>query len=831
MSVVDAAWGIHEIVNENMATAARLHVLQRGEDPRNFALVAFGGAGPVHAHRVARKLGIGRIVYPLGAGVASAFGLTAAPMSTDLVRSYVTRLGEARWETINALFAEMEAEALHKVGQDAGAPSKLTRLADMRYIQQGYEIQVVLPDGAYSSDSHAAFEQAFFATYERIFGRRVTNVPVQLVNLRLYARGAQPEPPAGAASGRGDADALSPGERPVYFGPAHGFIQCPVYRRKSLARGTRLKGPAILEEDETTVIMEPDAEGVIDDSLNLVVTIPTSEFRKTGLAHDLQFGPVELEIAWGRLISIQDESALALVRTSFSTIVREAQDYTVILLDRNGRSVAQPTATAPAFTGTMPRTMQHFLERYPLETWQPGDVAITNDPWMGTGHVNDVNIARPIFHRGRLVAFVGLVAHTADIGGILWSAAAQEVYEEGLQIPISKLFSRGEPNEDVFNFIRTNVRLPDIVVGDLYAMNAAGEVVDRRLNEFLDELGGERWEALVDEIIGRTENAFREKLRKLPEGVYRHAIQLDGYGEPLTVAGAVTVRDGGLHVDYSGTSTQVAFAMNSPYTYTYAYTCHPLKCVIDPLIPNNEGTFRAISVTAPQGTIVNPRYPAAVGARNLTGQTLYAVLLGALAPAIPDRVIAEGSSPRPAIVVSGFRADGQRFQNMFFIIGGLGARKGADGMACLPFPTNTKATPVEIMETTTPILVERKCIVADTGGAGAWRGGLAQEIIVRNLSPNPMRLSLLSERTQEPPQGVFGGKPGGLPAFYVEDGTAINPKGITVIKASQSFVIRTHGGAGYGAVADRDPQRIRRDLEQGYITPAAARRDYGFFVE
>ena len=542
------------------------------------------------------------------------------------------------------------------------------------------------------------------------------------------------------------------------------------------------------------------------------------------------FDPIDLEIAWGRLTAIIDEAALALVRTSFSTIVREAQDYTCILLDRQGRSVAQPSVSAPSFTGTMPRTMRHFLDKYPIDEWAPGDLVITNDPWMGTGHLNDVNVARPIFHEGELIGFAGLVAHTADIGGILWSAGANEVYEEGLQIPICKLMVGGEPNEDVFNIIRINVRVPDIVVGDLHAMNSSAQVVERRLNDFLAEFGADRWEPLVDEVIRRTEAAVRKDIRNIPEGTYAHEISLDGYRDPVLVKATVTVKDGGIQVDYSGTSPQVPLAMNSPYTYTYAYTCHPLKCVISPTVPNNEGTFRAIEVRAPEGSVVNPRYPAAVAARNLTGHCLYAVLYGALAPALPDRVIAECSAPRPIIIVSGFRGDGSRFQNMFFIMGGLGARAEADGGACLPFPTNTRATPVEIMETTTPILIERKELVPDTGGAGKFRGGCAQELVVRNLSPNPMRLSMFSERTKEPPRGLFGGRPGGRPSFYLDDGTPADSKGITTVGADQAMIIRTHGGGGYGPPGERAWERLRADLVDGYVTPEAAKTEYGVEV-
>ena len=539
------------------------------------------------------------------------------------------------------------------------------------------------------------------------------------------------------------------------------------------------------------------------------------------------FSSVELEIAWGQLIAIIDEAAGALVRTSFSTIVREARDYTVVLLDRAGRSVAQPTNSAPPFNGTMPRTMRHFIEKYPLEDWSPGDVVITNDPWMGTGHLNDANLARPIFLDGELIGFVGVVAHTVDIGGIIWSAGAREVFEEGLQIPTCRLFNAGEPNEDVINFIRKNVRMPDIVVGDLLGMVAAARVVERRLAEFLSEFGAHRWESLAGEIIRRSEAAMRAEIRKIPEGTYRHEIFLDGHREPLRIRAAVTVRDGSISVDYAGTSDQVPLGINSPYCYTYAYTCYPLKCLCNAAIPNNEGCYRPFEMTAPEGCVINPTYPAAVAARPLSGHPLSAVLFGALAPVLPERVIAESSAPRPTIILSGYRENGQRFHNMFFIMGGLGARSGADGLACLPFPTNVAATPVEIMESTAPILIERKEIVADSGGAGRYRGGCAQEVVIRNLSPNEMRLSIMSERTVVPPQGLFGGQPGGRPSFGLDDGTPASPKGISSVAPAQAVTIRTHGGGGYGPPTERTPEAVLEDVRDGYVSAEAAKRDYG----
>ncbi len=547
----------------------------------------------------------------------------------------------------------------------------------------------------------------------------------------------------------------------------------------------------------------------------------------TSSAGTSPFDPIELEIAWGQLLSIIEEAADALVRTSFSSIVREAKDYTIVLLDPTGRSVAQPSTGAPSFNGTVPRTMRHFLAACPVEKWEPDDFLVTNNPWMGTGHLNDVNGARPIFRDGRLIGFIGVVAHMADIGGVMWSATAREIFEEGIQIPTMKLYARGVANQTAFDFIKLNVRQPEIVAGDLQAMDTAARVVDRRLNEFLDEFGSERWPMLADEVIARSEAAMRNEIRKIPEGVYTHEIPMDGFEAPLRIRVAVTVKDASIYVDYDGSSPQVPFGINSPYCYTYAYTAYPLKCLCNPSTPNNEGTFRAIHVTAPEGSFLNPVYPAPTSARSLGGHPLHAALFGALAKALPDRVIAESSSPRPTIVVSGYRDDGSRFHTAFFLMGGLGARAGGDGTACLPYPTNILATPTEILESEAPILIESKVLVPDSGGAGRNRGGPAQEAVIRNLSSKPMLMSIMSERTKVAPQGLFGGGPGARPHFLREDGSALDPKGIATIAPGQSVSIRTHGGGGYGPPTERPKEKVLSDVRDGYVTREAAKRIYG----
>jgi N-methylhydantoinase B len=535
-------------------------------------------------------------------------------------------------------------------------------------------------------------------------------------------------------------------------------------------------------------------------------------------AFAIEIDPIALEIGWSRVISLLDEASNFMLRTSFSSIVREAKDFTIVLMDHLGRVVAHPTAGCPPFNGTMPRTIRHLLEAFSIEQWYPGDFIVTNDPWMGTGHLNDVSAARPIFRGGTLVGFVGVVAHMADIGGVMWSATSREIFEEGLQIPRMKLFSGGEPNVTAFDFIRQNVRKPVIVEGDLHAMLAAAVVVDRRLNEFLDSFGMERWGHLTDEMIRRAGDAMRSAIRAIPNGSYENQIFLDGVDNFLPIKVRVNVSDESIHVDYSGSADQVPYAINSPYCYTYAYTVYPLKCLCSPDTPNNQGTFDAITVTAPTGSILNPTYPAPTSARMLSGHPLHAAIFGALADAMPDRIIADSSAPRPIILVSGYRDDGVRFHMPFFLMGGLGASRHGDGPACLPYPTNVRSTPVELMEAEAAILVEHKEFVTDSGGSGMHRGGSAQEIKIRNRSSKPMYVSLIAERTKTAPKGLFGGGDGLAPRFAMEDGTPMDPKSIHVVNPGDAFVVRAHGGGGYGDPKLRSRALIDRDLLNEYVS-------------
>ncbi|MEE8556125.1 MAG: hydantoinase B/oxoprolinase family protein, partial [bacterium] len=331
-----------------------------------------------------------------------------------------------------------------------------------------------------------------------------------------------------------------------------------------------------------------------------------------------KFDSATLEVLWTRLISIVDEAAAALVRTSFSTVVRESHDFSCVLTDGDGRSLVQATDSIPSFIGTLPRTVRHFLAEFPPGRLQPGDVLITNDPWQGTGHLPDITVAKPIFRSGRLTGFSASTAHSPDIGGKMRSPEPREVFEEGLQIPIMKLISAGRPDETLLRLLRRNVRTPELTVGDLWAQVTALDLMERRLLDLMDAYGLDSLAELAEEVQGRTERAMRAAIRELPDGSYRATMETDGLpGRPLTIALALTIAGDAVAVDFAGTSQQVDRAINLPMCYTFAMCAYAIKCVAAPEVPNNEGALRPIRVTAPEGCLVNPTYPAAVGSRAL----------------------------------------------------------------------------------------------------------------------------------------------------------------------------------------------------------------------
>ena len=557
---------------------------------------------------------------------------------------------------------------------------------------------------------------------------------------------------------------------------------------------------------------------------------------------DLEYDPIALEIIWSRLNAIADEAASILLRSSFSTIIREAHDYACVLMDADGQSLAESSVTVPAFNATLPRTMQYFFEKFPKDTWRPGDVVITNDPWKGTGHLPDFTLATPIFRKGKIVAFAGSIAHLSDIGGTLLGADTKEIYEEGLCIPVIKLINEGRMNEDVINIVKANVRIPHVVMGDLHAQIAGAEACVDRLVALMDEYELDSLESISRITQRLAEEAMRSAIRKIPEGTYHGAVETDGYGEPLQVKVAITVKDGEMVTDFTGSSPQVdCGAINCPTCYGFAYSAYSIKCAIDPLTPKNEGSFRPLKFIAPLGTIVNPRPPAAVNARHLTGHILTSAIYGALSQAIPEQVVAEcGGQPNLRAQFSGVGRDGNRFVFTLFGSGGMGARPDRDGLHCTPFPSNSIFGSVEAIENFAPLVFWRKEMPVDSGGPGKYTGGAGQQVLIQWVSPHRGIVSFRADRLDHPAQGYFGGLPGKParlrlfrgcvgepPDLAAQAGEPVNPKGQTSLTPGDTLEVVFPGGGGYGSPKERDPQSIQDSLDSGMLSRETAVNIYG----
>jgi len=536
------------------------------------------------------------------------------------------------------------------------------------------------------------------------------------------------------------------------------------------------------------------------------------------------YDPISLEILWSRLVAIADEAAATLVRTAFSTIVYETHDYTCMLLDLNGDSIAQSSRCAPSFIGTLPATTKHFLRWFPPETLQPGDILLTNDPWMGTGHTPDMNVLTPVFRKGRIVAYAASVSHVVDIGGIPYSAGARDVHEEGLRIPPCKLYSRGERNKLLFDLFEYNTRAPEQVAGDVEALVTANAMGVQRLVDLMDDEGIDDLMPLAGAIQAASEKSMRTALRTIPDGEYRHELRLDGFEEQLLVRACVRVRDGGIAIDFAGTSPQVRRGINSVLPYTYSYTAFGVKSLLDPGTPNNQGAFRPIEVTAPAGCFLNPRPPAPVIARNLTGHVLPFAVYGALADVVPDRVAAlAGSAPSWTLAVQGTDAQHKPFSVVLFLSGGIGATAGRDGQACMSFPGLVANVPVELTEHLVPVRIVAKRLRVDSGGAGRQRGGLGQEVVLESVADVPVNVAVQAERIRTPADGLLGGRAGALGEVLFNDRPVADAKGIVTLARGDRVTLRLPGGGGYGDPRSRSIEAARADAEQGFVTPATGR--------
>lgn len=542
-----------------------------------------------------------------------------------------------------------------------------------------------------------------------------------------------------------------------------------------------------------------------------------------------EYDPVTLGVLWSRLISIVDEAAASLQRAAFSTVVRESNDLACALFDSEGNLLAQSTVSVPSFLGTLPLSLKHFLAAYPVNTLEDGDILATNDPWMGTGHLPDITMVRPIFKEGGVIGFSGSVTHLPDIGGRMQlTTGSREIFEEGLRIPICKLFRRGQANRDIFDIIANNVRVPEQVIGDIRAQVAANEWGGRTLLNLMGEQKMDNLSSLARGILERSEDVMRQAIAEIPDGEYTFHLETDAHDKIIEINAAIRVEETDIVVDYEGSLPKDDGSLNVPFNYTYAYTVYPIKCALDPSTPNNTGSLRPIKVVAPEGSLLNAVPPAAVSLRHFAGTLLPRAVFGCLAQVIPEKVIAPSGQPW-IIIIKGRHQDQTPFASIIFNTGGLGARNGLDGISCLAFPTNVSNAPLEVLEANIRILVERKELIQDSGGAGQYRGGCGQRIALRSVASSPMLVGLAYEMVRYPPEGVDGGLPGKA-GLVMADCDPISP-GLFELAPGQRITIDLPGGGGLGAPARRNRTAVVEDTVNGVVSVTCANSEYAMPTE
>jgi N-methylhydantoinase B len=536
---------------------------------------------------------------------------------------------------------------------------------------------------------------------------------------------------------------------------------------------------------------------------------------------------VTLEVIWNRFLSVANEQQDALIRTAFSTIVRESQDLACGLFDTKGRMIAQSISGTPGHINAMATSMKHFLAAFPPDKLAPGDVLITNDPWMTAGQINDITITTPVFKNGKLVALFANTCHSADIGGRILSAEAREVFEEGLRLPIMKLFERGEPNQVLMQIVRVNVRQPDEVIGDFYAQTASNDAGGRALLEMMDEFGLDSIDAVSEEIIRRSESAVRGEIRKLPSGEWSSETWSDGFEEPILVRCTVKIAGDEIFIDFSGSSPQSTRGINVVLNYTHAYASFAIKAAICPDVPHNEGSFRPVHVSAPAGSIMNALDPAPVASRQVIGHFIPSAIYAALSGALPGGLMAPGADP---IWLSVWRGQNPSFTLTIFQVGGTGARPSKDGLSAVGFPSGVAGVPAEVIESLSPVVLKKRQLRPDSGGAGTWRGGLGQLTEFGRRGDGKWSVSSIADRTVYPAPGLVGGCAGAAGELLISNGLRPNPKALVDLNNADVVHVNLPGGGGYGSPLQRAPEKVRWDVVEGYITVEAAEKDYGVSV-
>ncbi len=546
---------------------------------------------------------------------------------------------------------------------------------------------------------------------------------------------------------------------------------------------------------------------------------------------------IRMQIMWNRLIAVVEEQAQTMIRTAFSTTVREAGDLSAGIFDLRGRMLAQAVTGTPGHVNSMMESVNHFLAKFPAATMRPGDHYITNDPWLGTGHLHDLTVVTPAFRNGAIVGLFANTAHVIDVGGLGNGPDGRSVFEEGLYIPIVKCFDQGRPNETFFDFLRMGSRLPVELEGDVYSLCACNDAGAKRLVRMMDEFAMDGLDPLAEFIFDSSRRATLAEIAKLPGGVFRSEISSDGYEEEVTLRAAMTIGPDEVTVDFAGTSGLSRRGINVPAAYCRAYACFGIKVVVAPDIPNNWASLEPFRMSIPEGCILNAPRPYPVSVRHVVGQLLPDLMMGCLFQAVPDRVTAEGSSClwnpplRGGASVSGQARGNQRvlpdFEVITFNSGGTGARRTMDGLDATAFPSGVRTMPVEATENVAPVVFWKKELRPDSGGAGRTQGGFGQIMEIGTKGELEFAVNAIFDRVAHPPKGRDGGGAGAAGEVSLVSGATLRTKGFQVIPDGERLLLKLPGGGGMGDPKSRDPALVARDVRDGLVSAERAFAAYG----
>jgi len=838
LDVEDTAVAVLDTAAENMADAIRLMTVERGLDHREFGLVAFGGAGSLHASDVAARLNMARVVVPPHPGLCSALGTLLTNQRVDRARTVLHRSDRIDFAALGGQISEIAGEAeaeLRREGLVGEAEKRV--LLNMRYLGQSFGELITLTGLEIDA---AMFEQSIqdlHVRHEELYGYSMRDKVVEITEVRVVALGEEAAEAVFNTPAGGDSAEF--GKRPVYFS-SDGFIETTIYRREALSAGARIEGPALIEEMDSTTLVHPGGTVEIQLDGSMLVNV-RSAADSLATAQTPERDPVTLTIVNNALRNICDEMASTMVRTAYSPIFSESRDFSCMIFDKDRRLVGQAEMN-PAIICAGLHTVPHCVDELGLENFLPGDVIVHNDPYRGQCHMPEHLLMKPVFLDGELIGFAANIAHIAEIGGMApgsFATTATEVFQEGLRLPPVKLMAEGEYVKDVWRIVMANHRTPNTTWGDFHAIMGSLTTAERRLQALVARLGVDAFSRIGDALIEHAEQWTRTEIGKLPNGTYEYEDFFEDDGvvaTPYTIRSKVEIMDDEIIVDLSGSDAQALGPINVTYVATSAAGCTAvLQSISARDVPLNSGCFKPIKVIAPPGTVVNPVFPAPSVAGNTEGQPrVITAVQGALAQAIPERVGAAEGGSACNLLLGGVHPDTGEFYTHYQLDGGgWGGRRSMDGNSaqCPAHASTIRATPIEVFESRFPLRTLEYSLRPDSGGAGTWRGGLGIRRVFE-VTSDEVTVSALFDRMKDGPWGLWGGAdgtPGGI--FVRQNGCAdyrtftevfgcVSPTKFVNIKLKRGdlILLLSPGGGGYGAPGERAEQAVRDDFADGFIS-------------